>query len=526
MGADTSGLSKGLGEAQRKMQTFGTKMQSLGTKMKDIGGKMTMGITLPLAAAGAASFKMAADFQDAMGASDQIFKSSSETMKNWAKELPTYYGIAKGEALEYSNMMGSMLQNIGGLTEEQAAKQAQDLVKLAGDLTAMYGGETSSAVQALTGALKGNNTMLDNYGMAVNDAMIKTKAFEMGIYKGKGEMDLATKQAATLALIMEQTGAAQGQAAREAKGASGSWRTFKTEMKNLSTTIGEELLPVITPLIQSITGLVKGFGGLSPGVKKAIVALALVVAAIGPILMMIGTLAGLFASLTTIAAGVGVGLSAIILPALGIAAAIAAVIAIGVLLIKNWDKVKASGLRMWDNIKTTWHNSGVYLRHSMDIAGQGIIDKWNEIKSKILEAIAAALRFAGAVDKAAAVQLEANEAKYAHLGKALERTGGQAGRGPKGLGFGGYALGTSWHPGGLAWVGEQGPELVNLPRGAQVLNNSKSMALAGSQTVDHSGVVYHVFQTNDRQTVAKIAQEFERGNRRIPARVAAMPSMA
>lgn len=35
----------------------------------------------------------------------------------------------------------------------------------------------------------------------------------------------------------------------------------------------------------------------------------------------------------------------------------------------------------------------------------------------------------------------------------------------------GYAGGTSFHPGGLAMVGERGPELVNLPRGSQVIPN-------------------------------------------------------
>ena len=37
--------------------------------------------------------------------------------------------------------------------------------------------------------------------------------------------------------------------------------------------------------------------------------------------------------------------------------------------------------------------------------------------------------------------------------------------------IGGYASGTSSAPGGLAWVGEQGPELVNLPGGSQVYPN-------------------------------------------------------
>ena len=122
-------------------------------------------------------------------------------------------------------------KNIGGLSEAEASKQSAMLVELAGDLSAMFGGTTESAVQALTGALKGNNSMLDNYGMGVNEATIKTKAMEMGLVKEGEQLDLAGKQAATLALIMEQTADAQGQAAREADGASGSMKALGTEVK-------------------------------------------------------------------------------------------------------------------------------------------------------------------------------------------------------------------------------------------------------------------------------------------------------
>lgn len=52
----------------------------------------------------------------------------------------------------------------------------------------MYGGRTQDAVRALTAALKGNNTMLDNHGMAVNDALVKQKAFELGLSSGTGEL--------------------------------------------------------------------------------------------------------------------------------------------------------------------------------------------------------------------------------------------------------------------------------------------------------------------------------------------------
>lgn len=48
----------------------------------------------------------------------------------------------------------------------------------------------------------------------------------------------------------------------------------------------------------------------------------------------------------------------------------------------------------------------------------------------------------------------------------------------------GFANGTSFAPGGLALVGERGPELVNLPRGSQVIPNDElSMGGGGQQLV-------------------------------------------
>ena len=143
-------------------KSISDKFSVLGKKMESAGKKMSLAVTTPLVAIGGASFKMAADTEDALGATEQIFKSASGSMKTWSDSLPGYYGVARGEALEYSNTMGAMLKNIGGLTEDEAASQAQTLVELAGDLSAMFGGTPAEAVTALTGALKGNNTIKRN----------------------------------------------------------------------------------------------------------------------------------------------------------------------------------------------------------------------------------------------------------------------------------------------------------------------------------------------------------------------------
>lgn len=281
-----------LAKLENEFDKTGKKIETLGKGMSNLGQFLSTRVTLPLTAVGTVGFNMAADLQDALGATEQIYGKQAREMENWSSQLKSYYGISQNEALSYSNTMGAMLKNIGGLSDQEAAKTSQKLVELAGDLSAMFGGTTESAVLALTGALKGNNAMLDNYGMGVSDATIKAKAFEMGLYDGKGALGLQAKQAATLALIMEQTADAQGQAGREAQGASGSMKILKTELKNAATTIGSVLLPMITPLIQKISSWVSRFKELSPEMQKTVVVIGLIVAAVGPMLMVLGTLVG------------------------------------------------------------------------------------------------------------------------------------------------------------------------------------------------------------------------------------------
>lgn len=361
--ADINNFTSNLDKAQARMDAFsqdiGSKVAKVGQTFQAIGGAISIGVTAPLTALGVAAYNMAADFEDALGAVDQIFKDASGATKDWANSLPTYFGIAKKEALEYSNMMGSMLVNIGGLTEKEASKQSAMLIELAGDLTAMYGGTTQDAVRALTGALKGNNTMLDNYGMAANDALVKAKALSLGLVEQGKEMSLSAKQAATLALIYEQSGSAQGQAAREAEGASGSMRALRTEITNLTTEIGNNLLPIITPIVTRLKEMVAGFREMSPETQRMIVMIGGAVAALGPFMVALGGILKLVPL-------VGAAFSVMTGP---IGIAVAAIGAAAYVIIKNWDSVKeyfsnGAGAKLWNSIsngaKALWGGIEIY----------------------------------------------------------------------------------------------------------------------------------------------------------------------
>lgn len=101
-------------------------------------------------------------------------------------------------------------------------------------------------------------------------------------------------------------------------------------------------------------------------------------------------------------------------------------------------------------------------------------------------------------------------------------SGGSAGGGILGSLFGGFkipgfATGTNYAPGGLAWVGERGPELVNLPRGSQVIPNHKLGERGGGVNVP---VNINIDATGaDAAGLARVEQQVAKLQRDLPATV-------
>ncbi len=78
------------------------------------------------------------------------------------------------------------------------------------------------------------------------------------------------------------------------------------------------------------------------------------------------------------------------------------------------------------------------------------------------------------------------------------------------------ALGTSNWRGGLTWVGEEGPELVDLPAGAKVFDNRRSTQMITQQSGgDTYNVVVNVKADNFKKIddVVKLFEQFKQSNR-------------
>ena len=155
--------------------------------------------------------------------------------------------------------------------------------------------------------------------------------------------------------------------------------------------VGSQLSAYLAPALEKVVGLVGKFSSwlskLDPKVLAVVGAVAAFVAALAPLLILLGKVAFGISSILNLAGTLGISIGALAGP-IGIAiAAIAAIIAIGVLLYKNWDKIKATALAVKTAVVTAFTNLKTNIANIFNAIKSSATATWNAIKSAITNAI-------------------------------------------------------------------------------------------------------------------------------------------
>jgi len=100
--------------------------------------------------------------------------------------------------------------------------------------------------------------------------------------------------------IEGSAGSAQQMADTQLDNLEGQLTLLKSALEGLAISIGEILMPYVKSAVEHIQKLVDKFNGLDDGTKKTIVTIALIIAAIGPLLLIFGILAGSVSKIITL----------------------------------------------------------------------------------------------------------------------------------------------------------------------------------------------------------------------------------
>lgn len=362
----TDGFEKGIENMpdipiEEKTLSVKEKLDTFSSSMTNFGNKMTLAVTAPLVALGGKMVNAASDMQENLNKVDVAFGKSSENVKAWAETATESFGLSKNQALEATSLFGDMATSMG-LPQDAAADMSTSLAGLAGDLASFKNIDVEQAMTALNGVFTGETESLKTLGIVMTETNLKQFAEDAGlVYE---QMSQAEKVQLRYAYVMEMTANAQGDYARTSDGTANSMRTLQASFDNLIAILGESLLPAITPIIQFITNLIKKFSELDPGIQEIIVAIGAVLAVMGPVISVIGLIVGAINPVTI---------------------AIGAVIAAIVLLIKNWDSVKATMQKFDEFLKDIFAKDftevfGPVLGEALNVFFKNIQNVWNSVK--------------------------------------------------------------------------------------------------------------------------------------------------
>lgn len=160
--------------------------------------------------------------------------------------------------------------------------------------------------------------------------------------------------------------------------------------------VGSQLAATLAPALEKVTDLVgklaKWLGNLSPEVLTVIGVIAGVVAVIAPVLLFLGKLAFAISSIMSLVATIGPAITAALAVAGPIVAVVAGIIAIGVLLYKNWDTIKERALILVNTIRSDfqalktivtniWNGIKTVISSVVDGVKTKVITTFNNIKS-------------------------------------------------------------------------------------------------------------------------------------------------
>ncbi|MBQ7976820.1 MAG: hypothetical protein IJ300_14135 [Clostridia bacterium] len=220
----------------------------------------------------AKALNFAGELEQNIGGSEAVFKEFASTMQDTANTAYKNMGLSASNYLATANKMGALMQGSGIGIKESADLSAKAMQRAA-DVASIMGIDVSFAMESIAGAAKGNFTMMDNLGVAMNATTLEAYALSKGITTAYANMDNATKVQLAMEMFLEKTTYAAGNYAKENKTLAGALTTAKAALTNFMSGTGsvndvvESLTDAADVISDNIVDLVpklaEGFGGIA-----------------------------------------------------------------------------------------------------------------------------------------------------------------------------------------------------------------------------------------------------------------------
>lgn len=254
-------------DIEKSSSKIGSKVKSLASGV--LKGTAVIGTALTGVTAKAVT--MAGDLEQQIGGTKAVFGDFASNVQSMSQSAFNSMGLSANDYMATINKMGALMQG-SGLDIETSMNLSAKAMQRASDVASIMGIDIDSAMESIAGAAKGNFTMMDNLGVAMNATTIEAYALSKGINKSYNEMSKAEQVQYAMEMFLEKSAYATGNYAKENETFAGSLQTMKASISNLMAGTGD-LNDVIVSVQSFGNVLVKSIGEMAPKVVTGITGL-------------------------------------------------------------------------------------------------------------------------------------------------------------------------------------------------------------------------------------------------------------
>lgn len=372
---DLEKASKDFGSvAAQQVQAVGKAMQDAGRKVTEFGEKLAP-VSAAAAALGGSLVKLG---YDAVTNADDLNTLSKQTGISTAELQKMQYA---------SDLIDVSLEDVTGSLKKMKSKMDE-------------GNETFKSLGVSVKDADGNFRSVEDVFYDTVEALSK---IDNETERDKVAMDIFGKSADSLAGIIDDGGAALKEFGQQAEDAglilsqdtldalndtNDTIDEMKAKIGGTLGKIGADVAQILAPALEKVAEIVdkvaEAIRNLTPEQEQMILTILGIVAAIAPVLIIVGNIITMVGTLIT-SVGVIMGVLAPLAAVISgpVVLAIAAAVAAGILIIKNWDKIVDACRQMKEGLINDFNTIKTGVTKAFEDAKNKVTTTWNNVKTTV-----------------------------------------------------------------------------------------------------------------------------------------------
>lgn len=202
----------------------------------------------------------ASDLNEALHKTQVIFGKASETVVKDADGMASRFGVVKKEYLDAAGSIGNLLQQTGGMGEEEAAKLSKELTQAALDASSAFDTSFQDAAGKVEAAIRGVSEPIAAFGVDTQNAAVKQNALANGAKRLNGELSTQEQVAARARLVLQGLSVVRGDRGNTGARFAIASREIFGRIQNTFASLGASFLPVAERFLGIVNRMLAGLG--------------------------------------------------------------------------------------------------------------------------------------------------------------------------------------------------------------------------------------------------------------------------